>query len=333
MSHRRTTRRVAVGVFVATLTSTMAACSSGGSGGATEGGGELTVALNIYSRTLPYFQDMVRGVESVADENGVTVDLTYGETDPQLQYDQVENALSNAPDGLLIVPVDPSALIPVIQQASDNGIPVVTLANDIDEEGHEFQLAFVGQEYVDIGRQKAQFIVDALGGQGTVGFVHGIRGLFFTEAQAIGATEVFEENPGITVIDGSYTGEFSSDAGLSTTENLLTANPDIDALYFDNDDIALGGILAAQQRGVAMDDITIIGTDGGAPAIEAIGAGDLDMTISLCGYASGVTGMEVLLANMQDGTEPEDRFVPVDLLTITSENLTEAQSTIDAGDC
>lgn len=43
--------------------------------------------------------------------------------------------------------------------------------------------------------------------------------------------------------------------------------------------------------------------------------------------------MEVLLANMQDGTEPEDRFVPVDLLTITSENLTEAQSTIDAGDC
>ena len=303
-------------------------------GGAAGADSELKLAMNVYSRTLPYFQDMIRGVQDVASEDGkAAVDVTYGDTNPQLQYDQLENALSTSPNGLLIVPVNPSALIPVIQQAAGNGVPVVTMANDIDEAGHEAQLAHVGQEYVDLGRQKAQYVVDALGGQGTVGYVHGIRGLTFSELQSQGAKEVFAQNPGITLIDGPYAGQFSSDAGLTATENVLTANPDIDALYFDNDDIALGGILAVQQRGRPMDDIIIIGTDGGAPALEAVGAKTLDMTISLCGYATGRQGAQALIDYLRDGTEPADRFVPVNTLTITAENLVDSQTKISNGEC
>jgi ABC-type sugar transport system substrate-binding protein len=294
----------------------------------------LRIPMNVYSRTLPYLQDMIRGVQDVARKDGhTTVDVTYGQTDPQLQYDQLENALSTSPNGMIIVPVDPSALIPVIQQAATNGVPVVTMANDLDEAGHQFQTAHVGQEYVDIGRQKAQYIVDKLGGHGTVGYVHGIRGLTFSEKQAQGAMEVFAKNPGITVINGPYAGELSSDAGLTATENVLTANPGVNALYFDNDDIALGGILAVQQRGRPMDGIVIIGTDGGAPALDAVGAKTLDMTISLCGYATGRTGAQVLIDYLRNGTKPKNRLVPVKAMEITSDNLADARSKIMSGDC
>ena len=318
------------------LVVSLAACSNdpaAGGGGGGGGDGDLQVEFNVYSRSLPYFQDMIRGIQDAAKKDGVTVDVTYGETDPELQFSQLENALSTAPDGLLVVPVDASALIPAIQEASTNGVPVVTLANDLAEEGHEYQLAHVGQQYIEIGRQKAQYIVDELGGHGTVAYVHGIRGLTFSEEQARGALEVFAENPGITLVDGPYAGEFSSDAGLTATENVLTGNPDVDAIYYDNDDIALGGILAVQQRDIPMDKILIIGTDGGEPAREAIANGDLDMTISLCGYASGKKGAEVLIDYLRDGTEPSDRFVPVEALTITADNLEDAQAQIEAGDC
>ena len=234
---------------------------------------------------------------------------------------------------MIVVPVNASALIPVIQQAATNGVPVVTMANDLDEAGHQFQTAHVGQEYVDIGRQKAQFIIDKLGGKGTVGYIHGIRGLTFSEKQAEGAMEVFKKNPGITLVDGPYAGEFSSAAGLTATENLLTANPGVNALYFDNDDIALGGIQAVQQRGRPMDDIIIIGTDGGAPALDAVGAKTLDMTISLCGYATGHTGAQLLIDNLRNGTKPKDRFVPIDALVITSDNLADAKQKIASGQC
>ena len=320
------------------LTVGLGACSqdtgAGDAGGAAGADSELKLAMNVYSRTLPYFQDMIRGVQDVARDDGhTTVDVTYGDTNPQLQYDQLENALSTSPNGLLIVPVNPSALIPVIQQAANNGVPVVTMANDIDEEGHQSQLAHVGQEYVDLGRQKAQYVIDALGGRGTVAYVHGIRGLTFSELQAQGAMEVFAKNPGITLIDGPYAGQFSSDAGLTATENVLTANPDVNALYFDNDDIALGGIQAVQQRNRPMDSIVIIGTDGGAPALEAIGAKTMDMTISLCGYATGRQGAQALIDYLRDGTKPNNRFVEVDALTITSENLADAQTKIKDGQC
>ncbi|MGH3641900.1 MAG: sugar ABC transporter substrate-binding protein, partial [Mycobacterium sp.] len=281
-----------------------------------------------------YFQDMIRGAQDVAAQDGhATIDVTYGETDPQLQYDQLENALSTAPSGLLVVPVDPAALIPVIQQAATNGVPVVTLANDIGESGHQYQLAHTGEEYHDLGRKKAQFIVDALGGNGTVGYVHGIRGLTFSELQAQGAMEVFNANPGITVTNGPYAGEFSSDAGLTATENLLTANPDFAALYYDNDDIALGGIQAVQQRGRPMDSIVIIGTDGGEPALQAVSAGTLDMTISLCGYATGKAGASTLIDNLRKGTKPEERIVKVDGLQITKDNLNDARSKMASGEC
>ncbi|WNG87819.1 sugar ABC transporter substrate-binding protein [Mycobacterium sp. ITM-2016-00317] len=326
---------VATGALFVSLT----ACSqdTGAQGGATEtvaADQPLRLAMNVYSRTLPYFQDMIRGVQDQAEEDGhTTVDVTYGETNPQQQYDQLENALSTSPNGMLIVPVDPGALLPVIQQASTSGVPVVTLANDIDAAGHQSQLAHAGQEYVEIGRRKAQYIVDALGGQGTVGYVHGIRGLTFSELQSKGAMEVFEANPGITVVDGPYAGEFSSDAGLTATENVLTANPNLDALYYDNDDIALGGIMAVQQRGRAMDDIVIIGTDGGEPALQAVESGTLDMTISLCGYATGRAGASALIANLRDGSKPENRFIEVAGLEITRDNLTDARAKMASGDC
>lgn len=329
-------RKTAMAVL-ACLMVTLSGCShdtSSAAGRTVASGAQLKIAMNVYSRTLPYFQEIIRGVQDVAHADGrTTVDVTYGDTDPQLQFEQLENALSTVPNGLIVLPVDQSALIPVIQQAATNGVPVVTLANDLDKAGHQFQLAYVGQNYVDIGRQKARYMVDALHGHGTVGYIHGIRGLTFSELQAQGAMEVFKAAPGITVIDGPYAGQFSSDAGLRATENVLTATPAIDALYFDNDDIALGGILAVQQRGRPVDSIVIIGTDGGEPALNAIAAGTLDMTISLCGYASGRVAAAKLIDNLRNGTKPNDRFVPVEALMITKSNLADARAKISAGKC
>ncbi|BBX39291.1 sugar ABC transporter substrate-binding protein [Mycobacterium simiae] len=114
---------------------------------------------------------------------------------------------------------------------------------------------------------------------------------------------------------------------------MLTATPAIDALYFDNDDIALGGILAVQQRGRPIDSIVIIGSDGGEPALNAIAAGTLDMTISLRGYASGRVAATKRIDNLRNGTKPNDRFVPVEALMITKSNLADARAKISAGNC
>lgn len=329
-------RRRAAGsttVAFAILTLALSACGSDedGDGGGGGGGEERSIEVNMYSRELPYFQEIVDGVQAKADELGWSVEVTFGRTDPELQFSQVQNAITKQPDGIIMSPVDREGLVPVVQEASETDIDVITVADDLSAEGREFELAYVGVQYEDLGRQKAQFIVDQLGGEGTVGFIHGIRGLHFTEAQDDGATEVFEENPGIEVIDGPYTGAFSTETGLDATQNLLTRSPNIDALYFDNDDIAIGGIEAAKERGIAMDDILIIGTDGGPPALDAVKKSELDYTISLCGYATGLTAVEVLQSAL-DGETPE-KFVPIETQAFTPDNIEKKLSNLSREDC
>ncbi|GAB3259306.1 sugar ABC transporter substrate-binding protein [Kineosporia babensis] len=312
------------------------ACSSA-SPATAEGGtseGKVTVAMNLYSRELPYFQQIVKGAQAAGDADGnLDLKVTYGEVDPQMQYSQLESALSTSPDALMVVPMDAASVVPVLQQASTSGVPVVTVANDLTEAGQQVQTAHVGANYEEVGRVKAQYLAETLGSKAKVGYIHAIRGNSFTEEQFVGAKEVFAENPGLEIIDGGYAGAFSSDAGLTTAENLLTAHPDLDAIYFDNDDLALGGITAIQQRGIDSDDIVVIGGDGTPDAIAAVEAGTLDMTVSLCGYVTGVRSTELMLDFLRNGTKPAERVLEIPTLQIDSDSVTEAKEKITAGEC
>jgi ABC-type sugar transport system substrate-binding protein len=134
--------------------------------------------------------------------------------------------------------------------------------------------------------------------------IHAIRGGNFTEEQNTGAKKVFAANPGIKVVDGPYVGDFSADVGLSGTENLLARDANLDAIFFDNDDIALGGIQALKERNIPMKKVIVAGTDGGGPALEAVKKGELDVTFSLCGYAQGAQAIKTLIAYIKNGTKP-----------------------------
>jgi ABC-type sugar transport system substrate-binding protein len=331
-------RPTRLGKLVAALAATTLAVSACGSASTATGGNNGTtksrvIFVNMYSRALPYFQQIVEGAQEEGKKFGWTVEVTWGKTDPQLQFNQIQNAVTKQPDGGIVAPVDQEALIPAFQLASSGGVKMVTVADDVAKKGQDQELAFVGVEYTEIGKKKAQWIVDKLGGKGTVAVIHGIRGLHFSEAQWEGAKAVFDANPGIKLINGPYAGEFSADAGMKAAENVLTANPSVNALYFDNDDIALGGILAAKARNISMDKIIIVGTDGGKPARDAVKAGDLDYTISLCGYATGVRAMDVLKDKLDSNKSPDQHVVPVTVLDFTGHTVDENNKLVDAKKC
>jgi ABC-type sugar transport system substrate-binding protein len=308
--------------------------SSGGGSGEKAAGddGPKTIAVNMYSREIPYFQEILKGLETEAKKYNWTIKATFANNDPTQQINQVQNAVTTQPDAMVVVPIDENAIVPPIQQAKAANVPVMTMGDNVAESGRDAQLAFLGVDYVQLGKEKAQYIVDQLKGKGKVGWIHGIRGLNFSERQVEGATPVFKAAPGITVVDGPYTGSFSSDKGLSATENLLSRDPNLDALYFDNDDIALGGIQALTDRGISHDKILVVATDGGPPALEAVKQGDLDATFSLCGYAQGVKTIDVLHEYLVNGVKPEPLIYTKTLL-FTKANVDANIKQVKSGAC
>jgi ABC-type sugar transport system substrate-binding protein len=316
-------------IAVLALTGGLAACGGDDDNGGGGDGEARNVYLNAYAKEIQFFRDWHDGATARAEELGWTVESEFGNTTPEQQVQQVENAIVQQPDAIIITPIDEESITPALRQAKDQGIEVITLGATVGDDS--VPTSFVARDNVQLGRDKAQFVVDELGGKGKIGIIHGIRGLTFSEQQNEGYQEVLSENPDIEVIDGPFAGGFTADLGLSTTENLLTANPDLDGIIYDNDDLALGGVEAVKGRGINLDEFLILGTDGGAAAIDAVERGDLDMTISLCGFREGISAVDTLNTFFEEG-DVDDRVVS-HVEQFTTENAAEKRAELTPEDC
>lgn len=322
-SHRKFRTRgmlIASVVAIFSLGGGLAACSSDdGGGGSSEA---KSLYLNAYAKALPYFRDWQAGATAEAEELGWDVSGEFANTTPESQIQQIENALTQQPDAMIITAIDEESLNPVVRKANEQGVAVITLGGTVSDSSAI--KSFVARDNYDIGKQKAEYAVEQVGGEGKVAIVHGIRGLTFSEEQAKAYEDVLSKESGVEVIDGPYVGGFSSDLGLDATANILAANPDVQAIIYDNDDLALGGAEAIKNAGINLDDVTVIGTDGGEAALDAVEAGTIDYTISLCGFREGASAVDALNTYFDDGSIDERIVSQVEVFT--TENAKERRA-------
>jgi ribose transport system substrate-binding protein len=288
-------RLVLAAVAIAASGVVVTACGGSSSSSSTSGGGGKlkNVAVSMYARDNPFFAEVVKGIQYEAKRKGVSVAVVWAENDPGQEVTNIQNLITRQPDGLIVSPIDPNALIPPVKQAKQAGIPTVIVTDDIAPSGRQYQLTSMSSDYSNTGRIKAQYIVDQLHGKGKVAVVHLIRGLAFTEEQWKGAESVFSKNPGIQIVGQIYAGAAASDKGLNAAENFLTAHPDLNAIYVDNDPLALGVIQAIKQRHVGHK-VIVVGADGTPDAMNELKDKTLDLTIDFCGFNEGVRAIDAL---------------------------------------
>jgi ABC-type sugar transport system substrate-binding protein len=280
-----------------------ASSKSGNSSGGSDAAKGASVYMNQYSQGIQYFRDKNDGFMAAAKAAGMKPSSEFGNSTPEQQVQQVQNALTRQPKAIVITPIDEKSLEPVLRQAKSQGIKVFTVGANVSDES--LYDSFIAATNYDVGKLKAEFVVKKLGGKGKVGIIHGIRGLTFSEDQAKAFNDVLSKEPGIKVVDGGYAGGFASDLGLAKTQSLLTREPDLDAILFDADDITLGGIQAIQARGIPNDKIVVASTDGNAAALKAVREGRIDMTVSLCGYTQGYQIVDAVKKALDGGTLPK----------------------------
>ena len=80
-------------------------------------------------------------------------------------------------------------------------------------------------------------------------------------------------------IVAEQTAEWDNAKGQAVTENIITANPNLKALFASNDNMALGAIAGAEERQV-LDQVMVVGFDGNPEAAEAILDGDMAISVA-----------------------------------------------------
>lgn len=331
-SSRWSTSRRPLATLVAGLLTTTAIAGCGSSDGSSAEGSESsdtrTIAFSAYEKTL-FYGAAIKGATEMAEEYGWELEEFNGRNTPDSQFAALENALASQPDALILGPIDAEAFLPVLSRFKEAGIPVVTVGDDVVDE--ELRATFAGADYEQLGEMIAQWLSDNVPDGQKVGAVFGIRGLDYTESKRRGAERVWSAE-GTDVVMGAYTNDFTNGAFLEATENLLSSNDGIGALYSDTDEVAQGVIQAVKDAGIAMDDIKIAATGLARPdLLDLIEKGELDYSQSLCPASQGRSAVEVLHGLLEEDRTPEVNTYS-EVVEVTSDNLAEVRESIEA-DC
>jgi ABC-type sugar transport system substrate-binding protein len=316
---------VRVLVLTALLGATLTACGGDGGAASDDPASSATdqkpkkVNVVFYTESIPYFQVLRQALETQAKASNIELKLSSANFDAAQESGLLDTAVTQRPDAIVLAPIDGSALIPSARKAMGADIPLVLAGDNFVADGQDAMLTYVGDEMKSYGAEKAEFIAKHMGGKGQVIVIHGPRGLDYVEGQRLGYKEVFAKYPDIDVVEGPY-GDLSSEVGLKSLENVLSRNPKPAAVYFDNDDLALGGLGALKARGLK--DVVTVGSDGGPAAVESVRRGELTMTLATRPYATGIEAIKTIVEYL-DTKQAPPKLVKVPAAEVTKKSLKE----------
>ena len=278
---------------------------------AAPGSGDITIGLSLSTLNNPFFVTLKEGAEKAAADAGVKLIVVDAQDDPAKEATNIEDLIQKGVDALLVNPTDADAVVPSIQKANKAGIPVFTI--DRGAAGGDV-VSHIASDNVAGGKMAAEFLCNALGGQGKVVELEGIPGTSAARDRGQGFNDYMSsECTGVEIV-ARQTANFNRAEGLTVFENILQAQPEIDGVFAHNDEMILGAIEAAEAAGRA-NDIVFVGFDAVDDAVQAVKDGKLAATIAQQPAEMGKLGVYYAVRNLNGEDVPD--YVPVDLALVT----------------
>jgi ABC-type sugar transport system substrate-binding protein len=289
----------------------------------------LRIAFSVPGLHFPFFVHMTNLAEQYAESLGgielIVLDgQQSGQASSSKQTADLEAMIVEGIDGLVISPNDVQALVPGIEAVMEAGIPVVTVDRNVT--GVE-TLAHVGADNVEGGRVQGRYLVEILPEGGDVFELQGAAGASAAIDRHAGFDEIMQGQDLINVVV-SQTGNFTRQDAVAVMEASLAGNPNPAAVVAANDEMAFGAVEVAEANGLT---IPIIGFDALPEALQMIQEGTLNATIEQFPGQQAIGAIDVLLAFIQEGTEPETHDVFLTPALINADNLGEAERAEEAG--
>lgn len=286
----------------------------------------LTIGYSVYDLQNPYWQSYAAGVEAGAKEAGVEAIVVDQKSDQQQQVSGSLDLINQGISGLIVTPVQPTALPSTIDAAHEAKIPVVIA--DIGTAGAYD--AYIQSNNSNGGALAAEYVIEQLGdapGPHKVGVIELHAGSVVGEERVAEFVSIVGENDSFEIVS-SLDGNDTVDGGFAAAQDMLSANPDLEVIYAANDDSAIGAQRAMETAGKSVaDGFVLIGFDGSDGALDLIEQGLMSATVAQDPYGQGVKAVETVLALLNgedagyDDAATKTLFFPVEI--VTADNLSD----------
>lgn len=313
-------KRLIVGLVILSV-SAMGAFA-GGQGEADE----LSVGLVNINLEALFFNEIYDGAQDAADENGIELVHFDGQNDPGRQVEGIEDLTARGVDAIIIVAIDVDGVIPALEDAKALGIPVVAIDAEVQNPPAD---TFVGVGNYDAayehGEFIASFIEDEYDGSAQVGIVGALNSFIQNQRQDGFRDALVDSGLDIDILNITD-GQNQQEIAMQASEDLVTANPEMDLVFATGEPALIGAVAAAESAGY-QDDILITGWDLSVQAIRGIDEGFVHAVVQQDPYTFGARGVELALELAAGESVDETVFIPTTI--VTQENIDDFRATFE----
>ncbi|MDD7425833.1 MAG: ribose ABC transporter substrate-binding protein RbsB [[Actinobacillus] rossii] len=266
-----------------------------------------TIALTVSTLDNPFFVSLKDGAQKKADELGYKLVVLDSQNDPAKELSNVEDLTVRGAKVLLINPTDSAAVGNAVAIANRNKIPVITLDRGAAKGD---VVSHIASDNVAGGKMAGDFIAQKLGNSAKVIQLEGLAGTSAARERGEGFKQAVDEHK--FAVLASQPADFDRTKGLNVTENLLASKGDVQAIFAQNDEMALGALRAI---GAANKKVLVVGFDGTDDGVKAVKSGKLAATVAQQPELIGSLGVETADKILKG--EKVEAKIPVALKVVT----------------
>ncbi|HEV2515674.1 MAG TPA: sugar ABC transporter substrate-binding protein [Devosia sp.] len=251
---------------------------------------------------VPFFATMENAAKAYAAANP-GVEIIYGQgtsaTDIEGQIAQIESMVTQGVQGIALTPVDPT-VAPALDKAIAQGVKIVLMDNNIPDWKGLTSLATT--DNYAAGVLAGQYLKSVLKAGDTLGILEGVPGVPALDDRVNGMLEGLK---GVEVkVVGRAGTNCTEELGINVAQDLLTANPDLKAIYAACGPPAAGAAQAIKNAGIASDAIVLVGFDFCCGEAEALTAGIEDATVAQFPAKMAELGVDALVKAIRGDEVP-----------------------------
>jgi ribose transport system substrate-binding protein len=336
----RMSRRHVLVVLLAASVALIAACGaqvreSGGGGG--QGGGEgkgenAPVQLAVVPKAIGFdFWEQVRlGAECAAKKASGEVEVQWdgvtAETDVNGQVNLLQNFIEQGVDGLVYAATDAKVLYQVTKSAKQQNVTVVNV--DSGTEPQPSDVPVFATDNVAAAEQVPELIAKELGKEGgEVAFIPFQQGTLTNEQREEGFKNGLKKHPELKLV-AEQSSQSNYNTALQVTEDILTAHPDLDAIFAANEPGVLGAAEGVRQAGKA-GDIVIIGWDASSEEVQGVEDGVISALIVQNPFKMGYDGTNAAVKIIREGATVQSEDTGSTIVTKDNLNDPKVQSVLN----
>jgi len=238
------------------------------------------------------------------------------EDDRDQQIQVVESFVNRKVDGIVLAPLDSTALVAPVESAANMKIPLVVIDSGLKTDRI---VSYISTDNFKGGQLAGERLAELLKGKGKVILLRYQVGSASTEERESGFLDAIKKHPGITLISSDQYAGATRDLAYQASQNLLTRfGKDVDGIFVPNESSTVGMMMALRdikKNGT----VKLVGFDAGQQLIDGLQRGDIQGLVIQNPVRMGYLGVMTVVQHL-DKKKVEKR-IDTGVVVVTKENM------------